>query len=253
VIWGAFTLPWEHRGAVFRATAMPLLAVIACTLVSNIGVFEPTLASGLALSACYGIALSWLAIAVHRLVLLETPKEPERVDARSLRRLVIFFVAIVGIWILYWGLTIVIAGGVLNILSPARYVPTGANPGSAPAPAQIPVSVDWLMNAAGFMAFWVLARVSLVLPAIAIDQKPDVHAAWQTSKRNGWRLAVVVGVLPWSLQRLTDFLYRDGASTAEFGVLVVLATLFVIVEVTALSLSYWELTSRAPPPTGPPA
>ena len=73
------------------------------------------------------------------------------------------------------------------------------------------------------------------------------------SRRNGWRLAIVVGVLPWCLQQLTDLMYRNGASSMEFAILVVLAAALVIVEVVALSLSYWELTSPAPPPTHPPA
>jgi len=36
-------------------------------------------------------------------------------------------------------------------------------------------------------------------------------------------------------------------------VLVVLGALLVVIDVTALSLSYWELTPPEPPPTDPPA
>ena len=70
------------------------------------------------------------------------------------------------------------------------------------------------------IAYWFIARVSLMLPAIAIDRKPDLGAAWQASRRNGWRLAIVVGLLPWCLQHLVDLLFRDGASTIEFALLV---------------------------------
>ena len=63
----------------------------------------------------------------------------------------------------------------------------------------------------------------------------------------------MVGLLPWCLQQLTNLLYRDGATAVEFSVLVVLATLLIIIEVVALSLSYWELTSPEPPPTPPPS
>ena len=64
---------------------------------------------------------------------------------------------------------------------------------------------------------------------------------------------MVVGLLPWCLNRFADLLYRDGASMFEFGILLVLTTLLVIVVVVALSLSYWELTQPAPPPKDPPA
>jgi hypothetical protein len=159
---------------------------------------------------------------------------------------------VVGLWVLYQGLTMLISGGILNIFSPPRYVPTGAEPGKLPERVNLPVPFEWIVNLGRALSYWVVARVTLMLPAIAIDRKADLIAAWSASRRNGWRLAMIVGVLPWCLQRFTDLLYRDGASIVEFGILVVLATIFVVVEVVALSLSYWELTLPAPPPTHPP-
>ena len=39
----------------------------------------------------------------------------------------------------------------------------------------------------------------------------------------------------------------------EFGVLLVLTSIFTVIQVTALSLSYWELTPPELPPTSAPA
>jgi hypothetical protein len=253
VLWGAFSLTWRHRGDVMRATAMPVLAVIACSLASGLGGFTPTLSANLTMSVIYGIALSWLAITVHRLVLLDEPDARPRFDAESLRRLAIFFGVASGIWIIYLGLTILITSGVLNVLHPPRYIATGTTLGELPARTELPIPFEWLIQIGGFLAYWVVARVSLMLPAIALDGKPSLLAAWLVSSRNGWRLAVVVGLLPWVLQQLTDLFHRNGASAVEFAVLIVLATLLIVVELVALSLSYSELTSPAPPPTPPPS
>jgi hypothetical protein len=253
VIFGAFSLPWLHRGEVFRATAIPLLAVIACTLVSDTADFNESRVAALLLIALYGIATSWLAIAVHRLVLLDAPDARARFDMPALRRLAVFFGIVVSLWVLYQGLTMLISGGILGIFMPPRYIPTTSEPGKLPEHVSLPVSFEWIVNLSRAMSYWIVARVTLMLPAIAIDRKADLIAAWSASRRNGWRLAIIVGVLPWCLQQLTNLLYRDGATLVEFGILLVLATLFVVVEVVALSLSYWELTSPAPQPTHPPA
>ena len=39
--------------------------------------------------------------------------------------------------------------------------------------------------------WYVLARLSLVLPATAIGQRPTLKGSWQLSRSNGWRLALV--------------------------------------------------------------
>jgi hypothetical protein len=48
-------------------------------------------------------------------------------------------------------------------------------------------------------------------------------------------------------------LYRDGATSLETTLLLLLTGVFVIVQVVALSLAYRALTALAPPPTDPPA
>jgi hypothetical protein len=256
VIWGAFSLSWQNRASLFRATALPLLAVIACTLAWDL---SSLYSSGMARWAVYLmlnlpwlIAASWLAISVHRLVLLEGSGAGMNLDLASARRLAIFAATGIGIWVLFTGLTMLIAGGVLNIFSPPRYVSTAELP-AAPQPIDLPIPFEWITSLASILAYWFVARVSLMLPAIAIDQRPSLGAAWRASQRNGWRLAIVVGLLPWCMDHFVDLLYRDGASNVEFGILVVLGTLLIVIEIVALSLAYWELRQPAPPPTDPPA
>jgi|KBSMisStandDraft_5_1062788.scaffolds.fasta_scaffold112393_3 hypothetical protein len=232
---------------------MPLLAVIACSLVTDLVDFQHSRVANVAMSLIYGIAVSWLAITIHRLVLLDEPDARAQLDSASLRRLATFVGIGIAIWVLYFGVTMIVANGMLMALYPPRYIPAGTDQTVLPPHTESLISPEWILRVAGFVAYWFVGRVSLMLPAIAVDRKPDLVAAWQASRRNGWRLTIVVGLLPWCLQQFTNLLYRDGATVVEFSVLVVLATLLIIIEVVALSLSYWELTSPEPPPTPPPS
>jgi hypothetical protein len=232
---------------------MPLLAVIACSLIAAIVDQQHSRAVNVAMSLLYGIAVSWLAITIHRLVLLDESSTRAHLNVASMRRLLTFFGVGIAIWVLYFGITMIAANGMILALFPPRYIPTATDPTQVPPQTEFPISPEWLVMFAGFIAYWFVARVSLMLPAIAVDRKLDLAAAWVASRRNGWRLTIIVGLLPWGLQQLTNLMYRDGGNPVEFAVLVVLATLLIIVEVVALSLSYWELTSPEPPPIPPPS
>ena len=51
---------------------------------------------------------------------------------------------------------------------------------------------EWLLPVLFLLALYVLARLSLVLPRTAIDQRPTLQGSWRLSRSNGWRLAVVL-------------------------------------------------------------
>lgn len=93
-------------------------------------------------------------------------------------------------------------------------------------------------------AFYVLARVCLVLPATAIDEKTSIKLALTQSRGNGWRLAVIVGALPFSTFFLVDLLYRDGATFFEKVILTFLEAAVSVIDVAALSIAYKEITKK---------
>ena len=95
---------------------------------------------------------------------------------------------------------------------------------------------------ASIPALYLIARLSLVFPATAIDRPASLKWAWRTSRGNGWRLVVVITVLPWLLSHLVGLLYRDEATAAEIVVLTVLGTALFALEIAALSIAYRELT-----------
>ena len=245
ILFGAFVLSWRHRAELARATGLPILAVIACTLAWRAAGIAQINSAIWTLHFVYCIAISWLAISVHRLVLLDGQESRTQLSHRGLKRLGLFVGAIVGAALLYTVLTLVITN--IALLPLARYVPAGE---AASAPPSLEWG-QWFVYGAAVLALWPLARLSPMLPAIAVGGAADPVTAWQVSRGNGWKLMIVVGALPWTLKWIVALLLRDGATPAEFGVVLVLTSVFTVIQVAALSLAYWELTQPAPPPISP--
>jgi len=101
---------------------------------------------------------------------------------------------------------------------------------------------EWTSFAAKVPAFYLFARLCLIFPATAVDRKVDVKWAWRQTANNGWRLVLLVGVLPWVISRAVGLLYCGNASVAEIIGLTFLSCALFAVEVAAISLSYRELT-----------
>ncbi|PLX95331.1 MAG: hypothetical protein C0620_04430 [Desulfuromonas sp.] len=51
-------------------------------------------------------------------------------------------------------------------------------------------------NLAYLPIYYVIARLMLVLPATAIDERWSLTDAWRISSGNGWRVMIVVGIVP---------------------------------------------------------
>ncbi len=100
---------------------------------------------------------------------------------------------------------------------------------------QLPIYIATIPSA------YVLGRLSPVFPATAIDQNESLKSAWDMTRGNGWRMLIVVGLLPWIIGVATSLLLRTGASIIEVTVITVLTYLLLVVEVVALSLAYKEL------------
>lgn len=112
---------------------------------------------------------------------------------------------------------------------------------------------------------YLIGRLSLLLPAIAVDDQVSLRSAWSQSKRNGWRMALLVGWMPilFHLLELTlaAYFHRDIGnrfSSYSLGIYVgvfaaseaFLRYAFFTIEVALLSLSFLKLsgwhTSQVP-------
>jgi len=242
----AFVLPWEQRKAILRAAIIPLLVVTALGLAGAYTPIHAWLVDWAWLLVC-SLATGWFAVSVHRCVLLDAAGAREGFTAASLVRMALYAISVAAIWAMFSGLM-----QSLSFIGTALLVDYSD---AAHSSLELFIQSTRVSLASMFIAAAIVAvisgRLCLLLPALAIDA--DVRDALRAARGNTLRLTVVFSLLPAALALLGDLLVRDDSTPVETGLLVVLGAIFAIVEVVALSLSYRELTSPAPPPTDPPA
>jgi hypothetical protein len=104
--------------------------------------------------------------------------------------------------------------------------------------------LQWAEKAVWAVLFYPFGRLCRMFPATAVEHPPlpRIRWAWQLTRGNGWRLFVVVAVLPWLFALLLGAVYREGATTVEWLLVCLLFLALLVVEIAAVSLSYKELT-----------
>ena len=155
-----------------------------------------------------------------------------------------------GMWIAGVFLILMLASIVIAIFG-SRYVPAGTSP--PPFDPDVQTAIDRASQAATVVALYFAARLCPLLPAIALEERWDLRAAWQRSRGNGWRLFAVVFLLPWAFNFAMDLFVSANPGGLRIAVLVIVSTVLTALGVVSLSLSYRELAEPpAPPPTAPP-
>ena len=85
---------------------------------------------------------------------------------------------------------------------------------------------------------YLLARLMVILPAIAIDQKRSIKWAWALTKGNGWRLAMVLWLPPALMSALPlDMWLNNTASSLVFNLVFGL--------VTAIEVAFFSVAFKA--------
>ena len=227
-------IPWQRRSAFVAALAVPLALLAGLSLAWY---FSAELLRGvegwwLFFVHCglFAVFFTLFAVTCHRLVLLQPGWRGRMPVPPWSRREARFFFWVVTLWIVYlvvWWLGLLVAGNI----SPRD---------------SLQAWFDVIEFAASLPALYVVARLSLVFPATAIDQPAGLKWAWRTSRGNGWRLVVVVAVVPWLLSHLVGLLYRETPTAPEVVAITVLGTALFAVEIAALSVAYRELVRNEP-------
>lgn len=105
---------------------------------------------------------------------------------------------------------------------------------------------------------YVVGRVSLLLPATAIDLHPSFSSAWDLSEGNGWRVAMLVGGIPLafmaiqsSIWMIPSWLFGESPQEAQSALDVtsvgltlmqsILRYIFATVEIAILSITFRRL------------
>ena len=76
------------------------------------------------------------------------------------------------------------------------------------------------------------------------DLKPTLAQTWHLSRGNGWRLAIVLGGLPWRLRAFQTVLAPDEVSLTAVVLSSLLFCRLLVVEIAAVSRSYRHLTQN---------
>lgn len=87
-----------------------------------------------------------------------------------------------------------------------------------------------------YPAFYLFSRISIILPATAIDKKHNFNWALDFTENNGWRLTVIIGALPLILWHVIDWFL--GYNIYVDFLVYFFSHMLAIFEITALSLAY---------------
>ena len=236
--------PWKHSSAVLRIAALPVLVLIACSLAPEVTPLGESELAGWSLFFVEIIASAWLAIGVHRLILLGSREGEWRFDARGRKRGAVFTAFLLVTSLLFGGL-----GDLLYQFGLVWFFET------------LPLRVAWwermgiyfgVLVLASIGAAWLFARICLLFPAIAVDGNSSLAEAWRLSRGNAWRLAVITSLMPIVLLIGVE-LFTGADDSLGYTLFAILQSLVLIAEVAAVSFSYAAITAPALPPTDPPA
>jgi hypothetical protein len=232
VIAGAFLVPWWHRKAFARALAAPLLLMVGFTVFWYYVVPDlPQYALWLAW-VLHGALFTLFAVTCHRLVLLDAETVARRWAPRWSWRETRFFLWIVTLYVIALAAMWLFMLVVVNLWT--WFI--GGLGGWT----------EWMLYVMKIPPIYVFGRLCLLFPATAIDRVATLRWSWDLTRRNGWRLMIIVGGLPFVISCAIDLVYRSEATTVEWLILAAVAVALLAVEIAAVSLSYRELTKDEP-------
>jgi hypothetical protein len=230
IIRDAIVIPWRKRATMFRALLGISAILIALEMIlPPVGERQQmSPVSSLVFAVLLGLAFTVFAVTCHRLVLLGGESVPKygltKWSSRETRFVgwaLLGYFCILSVWVL---LSIPVLGLLLMFH-------LSSNP-------WVLVVVYLVMIPCGY----VFARLSVLLPATAVDERPNVKWAREVTEGNGWRLVLIVGVLPVVLWAGPSYLL--GHSLFVDVLIHVAACLLYVVQIAALSLSYQHLAGR---------
>ena len=241
IIRDAFVITWQRKWQFTRVLILPILLLvltehISTSLLDRIGIWSPIDRIEIwLLTPLYFVITTLLAVACHRLVLIGDDAVPQTLGIplwswRETRFLgwclliglytVILFLLIAYFSSLYaW-----FPETILNSFKSLSYIPKLI---ASYIPMLILLYISYLV-----------ARWSLILPATAVDKRLTLSEAWDLAAGNGWRLAIVVCILPYGSSFLASFVIGIGGSTIADIFFSAFGYFLMVIEIAVLSLAY---------------
>ena len=215
ILLGSMLYSWENKERVSKSIALPTLILVAIWAGQVIFAEAIREISTWIVLPFYLVGFTIFAVTCHRLVLRE----------------LIFTGWLLVIYFTFFLVQTIPLTILLNLPSVKQVIDLGD-------------VIYFGSLAASLPAMYVLARLCLVFPATAIDKVPSLKWSWRATRRNGWRIAVVVGLYPWLLNLSIWLFLRDEATFVERAILALLYYFVLAVGIFALSLTYKEILSK---------
>lgn len=228
--------PLQLSGTV-RAAAMQLWAeqililkmLVVAGLANGVLAWASAMAAEESLDWFYLISLqiliyTLLAVRVHRIILTDRSIKQNWFywtwrETRFLGWLIVVY--------FYWTLIMIPIVMGVGVASDFKFVSQG-------------VWVDTLaLTLATVPGAYVFVRLAFLLPATAVDQKRNLRWAWELSKGNGWRLVVLLWVLPMLIPLVLQ--YWEPSNFVDFVAWEMAYGVITVFEVALLSVAFKSL------------
>lgn len=258
IIKEAIQIPWIRRQHFWPLLALP----VAMTTLLYLGNYwfllrDGTRSIGILLQIPNFLIFSFFAVACHRSILIGEHSVSRFGIPGWPRREFRFFCWLIFIYVIggmFWLVTsevVIRSGFIETVLGEDLNELSIRLPGTK-------TSVRFSWTFLGLIPCgYLIGRLSLLLPAIAVNEQVSLRSAWSQSKGNGWRMALLVGWMPILFHLLTQILavYFDwqvgnAFTTYRWGVYLGICAVsqalfrytFFTIEVTILSLSFRKLS-----------
>lgn len=221
----------ERFPALLRVIALPALAYAVTLYVwywtTSVG--KPLVAL---LWVAQGFLMTLAAISCHRVILIGAESVPPLGTAGTSARDWRFIGTATALFL--------VTNLLLQVSTVAIFIPLGLiRASSTPLDPDVTLAIGRI---AALPALYVTCRLSICLPAAAIDQPLSAKQAWAGTRGYGMRLLLLIAVVPWLFHFVGRALADVFASDADYVVAGnFLLWLFLPLEIALLSICYRRL------------
>jgi len=235
IVSNSFQLSWQNKSTLLRVLALPIFMIILFNLSWNKLFTVSSVVDVIVIDSIYLIFLAFILINCHRIFILgidSVPKYGINLKVRNLK----FFA-----WAAVLAIIFYIAWFALMIILDTILINTVFDPIENSTKHLIGTHKDahwWASGIAKGFAFYIIGRLSLVLPSAAIDNKPNISWSWNVTKNNGLKMFILIFSIPWFITETMNLIPRESPSALEVVLFQIAGYLLVTVEVAMLSLSF---------------
>lgn len=235
-----FVIPWNNKQFFSYALAVPIL-LLACVWFAWIAVAPANGWLNFAFYGCYFIAFAYLAITCHKLILAEE-RSLRNIIVPRLLTLIRFTLMMIAVYMA----STVVEIGIINIYV-NLFDTTVVGELTDEAREQIENETREDFKMARYIAYlpamYVVGRLCLVFPAIALGFKSSLKWSWKATKHSQFQILFIVALFPWAMESVLGLLHRQSPGVAEWILVSLLSYLCAALGVFAISLIYQELRS----------